>query len=239
MDQGITIPQHIAIIMDGNGRWAKQRGLPRSRGHIQGAQSVRNVVESCVKLGVKQLTLYCFSSENWKRPPEELSALMSLLEHFMHAERDELIRENIRLNVIGLRDGIPETTQREMDATLNATRDNTGLVLCLAINYGARREITDAASQLAQRTLKGEIRPEDITEEMFSSCLYTAGYPDPDLLIRTAGEMRLSNYLLWQLSYSEIWITQTMWPDFTEETLLQAIQDYSRRKRRFGGLVEY
>ena len=232
----IAIPRHVAIIMDGNGRWAVERGLARSEGHKRGADSVQRAVEFCVDKGIEYLTLYCFSSENWKRPQEELSALMFLLEQFMIVKRDTLIENNIRLRVLGRRDGIPETALKEMDKTIEATAHCTGLTLQLAINYGSRAEIVDACRALAQQVKDGAIQPEDIDENLIADNLYTAGAPDPDLLIRTANEMRISNYLLWQISYAEIWVTPVLWPDFDKSTFQQAIDDFNRRTRKYGGL---
>ncbi len=229
-------PKHIAIIMDGNGRWAREQGLPRVEGHRRGVKSVRSVTEECARLGLEHLTLYCFSSENWKRPQPELDALMSLLEQFMVEERAEILRENIRLTVIGRREGIPESVLKETDKTISLSRGNSGLHLCLAINYGGRGELTDAMQRLAVEVREGRLAPEDIGEDKIAEALYTAGTPDPDLLIRTAGEMRISNYLLWQISYSEIWVTKRRWPEFGRDDLHQAIRDFASRDRRFGGL---
>jgi undecaprenyl diphosphate synthase len=229
-------PRHIAIIMDGNGRWAQQQSLPRVSGHQQGAHQVRIATETCSKIGVEQLTLYCLSSENWKRPQEELEFLMLLLTQFMIEERQTMIDNNIRLKIIGSRDRIPADVQKEMDKSLQLTADNTGCCLCLAINYGGRAEIVDAVKQISDKVKANEIDSGAIDEQMVSDHLYTAGMSDPDLLIRTAGEMRISNYLLWQISYSEMWITQKCWPEFGEGDLLQAVEDFSKRKRRFGGL---
>ena len=225
-------PKHIAIIMDGNGRWANGRGLPRVEGHKAGAEVVRKITEYCAEIGIEQLTLYCLSSENWKRPKEELELLMQLLSAYMIGERPTLLKNNIRLAVIGSRQGIPESILAEMDESVRLCSKNDGLCLCLAINYGSRGEIVEAVKAIIAEGKP----PQEINEATFSEHLYTKGMSDPDLLIRTAGEMRLSNYLLWQLSYAEIWVTQTCWPDFTPELLQQAIQDYTRRTRKFGGL---
>lgn len=230
------IPRHIAIIMDGNGRWAQQRGLPRPLGHKAGADAVRRALSTCSDLGVEALTLYSFSSENWKRPADEIAALMGLYIHNMRLERDNLVRHNIRFRQIGRTEGLPEDALRELAETLEATSRCTGPVLCLAINYGSRDEIVQAAKQLAQEAARGELNPEAINEDLFAARLHTAGLPDPDLLIRTAGEMRLSNYLLWQLSYAEIHVTPTLWPEFGQEHILAAVRDYAGRQRRFGGL---
>ena len=229
-------PRHIAVIMDGNGRWAQQRGLPRIEGHRRGVSSVRRTTEECTRLGIEQLTLYCLSSENWKRPQRELDFLMHLLEQYMIEERTLLLNERVRVSLIGRREGIPDQVLEEVDRTIELTRNNPGLRLCLAINYGARAEIVDAARSLARDVQQGVLQPDDIDEEQFAARLYTAGMSDPDLLIRTAGEMRVSNYLLWQISYSEIWVTPKCWPDFDEATLHAAIRDFAGRDRRFGGL---
>ena len=229
-------PRHIAIIMDGNGRWAQQQSLPRIRGHQQGATQVRLVTEQCSRIGIEQLTLYCLSSENWKRPQEELEFLMFLLSQYMIEERQTMVDNNIRLKIIGSRDRIPADVQKEMDISLDLTAANTGTTLCLAINYGGRAEIVDAVRRITAEVQAGSIDADSIDEELVSNRLYTAGMSDPDLLIRTAGEMRISNYLLWQISYSEMWITKKMWPEFCEADLMEAIVDFSKRTRRFGGL---
>lgn len=230
------IPRHIAVIMDGNGRWAKQRGLGRSAGHRAGAKSVRATLEACSALGVEALTLYSFSIENWKRPAEEVDALMALYLEYMAAERHKLVEHNIRFMQIGRRDGLPASVLEALELTLDATKDCTGPILNLAVNYGGRAEIVDAARALAERVRTGAMRVEDIDEASLSASLYTAGLPDPDLLIRTAGEMRVSNYLLWQISYAELHVTQTLWPDFDEQSLFEAVRDYASRSRRFGAL---
>jgi undecaprenyl diphosphate synthase len=231
------IPAHIAVIMDGNGRWARQRGLPRHEGHARGAQSVRTAVEECCRLGVGQLTLYCLSSENWKRPQAELDFLMALLEQYLIQERDEILGQNIRFCTIGRREGLPPQVLREIDQNIRLSRDNTGMRLCLAINYGARGELVDAMRDVVRRVRQGRLRPEDIDEDVIGSALYTAGMPDPDLLIRTAGEMRVSNFLLWQISYAELWVTDRCWPDFDAAALHEALRDYASRNRRFGALA--
>ncbi len=230
------IPRHIAIIMDGNGRWANERGLPRRAGHKAGALAVRATVEECGRLGVEALTLYSFSLENWKRPREEIEGLMALYLEYMRAEREHLVKHNMRFRQIGRREGLPEAALAELDLTIEATRRCTGPTLCLAVNYGSRAEITDAVRSLARRVERGELKPEDIDESALSNSLDTAGLPDPDLLIRTAGEMRVSNYLLWQISYSELHVTPTLWPDFRAEHLQAAVRDFASRRRRFGGL---
>ena len=232
------LPRHIAIIMDGNGRWAVQRGLPRIEGHRRGVTSVRRITEHCARLGVEQLTLYCLSSENWRRPAHELELLMQLLEQYMIEERPLLMRERIRLSVIGRREGLPASTLEEMDRTVSVTAGNDGLRLCLAINYGSRAEIVDATRALAAEARDGLIDPLKIDERAIAARLDTAGMPDPDLLIRTAGEMRISNFLLWQISYAELWITEVCWPDFAEPDLDAAIAAFAGRERRFGGLSQ-
>jgi undecaprenyl diphosphate synthase len=233
-----TLPRHVAIIMDGNGRWAQQRGLPRIEGHRRGSASVRAIVEECGRLNLQQLTLFCLSIENWKRPQQELEFLMLLLEEYLIQERAEIMEQDIRFTSIGRREGLPPNVLRELDTNVEMSRGNTGLTLCLAINYGGRTEITDAARSLAEQAARGELDPETITEDFFGGALYTAGMPDPDLLIRTAGEMRVSNFLLWQISYAELWVTDACWPDFSREQLHAALRDYAKRDRKFGGLNE-
>jgi undecaprenyl diphosphate synthase len=232
------IPRHIAIIMDGNGRWARDRGFPREFGHRNGARSVREVVEECGLLGVEYITLYSFSLENWKRPKAEVDALMNLCMAYLDGEEQELTRKGLRFRVIGRKAGLPaqvlEAIQRVTEATAKGTRGE----LCLAINYGARAEIADAARAIAEDVAAGRLKPADVDEAAVASKLYTAGMPDPDLLIRTAGEMRVSNYLLWQISYSELHVTNVYWPDFGRVHLHEAIRDYSRRTRRFGAVDE-
>ncbi|MCA9167281.1 MAG: di-trans,poly-cis-decaprenylcistransferase, partial [Planctomycetales bacterium] len=208
------LPRHIAIIMDGNGRWAQRQGLPRIEGHRRGVKSVRNTVEECARLGIEQLTLYCLSSENWKRPRTELDFLMHLLEQYMIEERSLIMQQNIRVQVIGRRAGVADHALREIDKTIELSRDNTGTCLCLAINYGGRLEIVDAVRDIAGCVQAGQLTPDQIDESVISEHLYTRGMPDPDLMIRTAGEMRISNYLLWQISYAELWVTQKAWPEF-------------------------
>lgn len=229
-------PKHIAVIMDGNGRWAQLQGLPRIEGHRRGVTSVRRTVEECARLGMDQLTLYCLSSENWKRPQQELDFLMHLLEQYMIEERSLLMEQNVRVSVIGRRDGIPESVLAEMDKTIEMSSKNTGTRLCLAINYGGRGEVVDAIKRIATDVAGGRLPIEEVDEETVSAYLYTSGMPDPDLLIRTAGEMRISNFLLWQISYAELWITERCWPEFGVEDLHQAIEDFANRDRRFGGL---
>jgi undecaprenyl diphosphate synthase len=231
------LPRHIAVIMDGNGRWARERGLPRHEGHRQGVASVRSTIEDCCRLGIGQLTLYCLSSENWKRPQAELDFLMALLHQYLIEERAEILEQNIRFTMIGRRSGLPDEVLQEIDENIRVSRDNTGLTLCLAINYGARTEIVDAVRALAERVQRGQLHPDAIDETMMSAALYTAGAADPDLLIRTAGELRVSNFLLWQISYAEIWVTPRCWPDFDLPTFHSALRDFAQRERRFGGLL--
>src|SRR5262245_7002343 len=231
------LPKHVAIIMDGNGRWARQRGLPRVEGHRRGVQSVRATIEECCRLGIEQLTLYCLSIENWKRPQAELDFLMLLLHKYLIEERAEIMEQNIRFTTIGRRSELPDDVLREIDENVRLSRDNTGMVLSLAINYGGRTELVDAFRGLAERVRQGRLAPEQVDEEAVAGALYTAGTPDPDLLIRTAGEMRVSNFLLWQISYAELWVTERCWPDFDAATLHQALRDYAGRERRFGGLL--
>lgn len=230
-------PRHIAIIMDGNGRWAERQGLARMMGHDAGGHVVRAITRECARLPqVDQLTLYCLSSENWKRPEEELAFLMQLLEAYLVNERPIMMEDNVQVDMLGRRDGIPDQVLEELDKTVTLSQQNNGLRLNLAINYGARGEITDAARTLAYRVMAGQLDPEDIDEAALGRELYTEGRQDPDLLIRTAGEMRVSNFLLWQISYAEIWVTEKTWPEFDEATLHAAIADYASRERRFGGL---
>jgi undecaprenyl diphosphate synthase len=229
-------PRHIAIIMDGNGRWARRQDLPRVAGHQQGVVSVRRTTEECARLKIEQLTLYCLSSENWKRPPTEISFLMTLLQEYMIAERETIMSNNIRVRMLGRRDEIPPHVLAEVDKTVALSQSNTGTWLNLAINYGGRAELVDATRKIARRVAAGQLAPDEITEDTIAAELYTAGAPDPDLLVRTAGEMRISNFLLWQISYAEIWVTDKCWPEFDEATLHQAIRDFAGRERRFGGL---
>jgi len=231
-----ALPRHVAIIMDGNGRWAQQRGLPRIEGHRRGVQSVRTTVEECCRLGIEQLTLYCLSIENWKRPRAELEFLMTLLQKYLLDERAEIMEQKIRFTTIGRRAGLPTDVLNEIDENIRVSRKNTGMVLCLAINYGGRTELVDAARALAEQARLGKLDPATIDEKDLSNALYTAGMRDPDLLIRTAGEMRVSNFLLWQISYAELWVTEKCWPDFDADTLREALRDYAGRERRFGGL---
>ena len=233
---GGPTPRHVAIIMDGNGRWAQNRGLPRIEGHRRGVASVRRITEHAARLGIEQLTLYCLSSENWRRPAIELDFLMHLLEQYMVEERSLLMRQRIRVAMIGRREGLPETTLAELDRTVGLTAGNDGMRLCLAVNYGARAELAEAARRIARDVAEGRLALESVDEEAVAARLDTAGMPDPDLLVRTAGEMRVSNFLLWQISYAELWVTETLWPDFGESDLDAAIASYAARTRRFGGL---
>lgn len=230
------VPRHVAIIMDGNGRWAKQRGFPRLAGHRAGIESVREVIRAASEIGIRYLTLYTFSRENWKRPLDEVRGLMSLLKRLVRRETLELKRNNVRLKVIGRIHELPEDVQAELRWAMEETRENTGLTVYLALSYSGRAEVVDAIRKLAQEVQNGNLRPEAITEEVFRGFLYDPELPDPDLLIRTSGEMRISNFLLWQLAYTEIYITPTLWPDFRREEFLRAIEDYQRRERRFGGV---
>ncbi len=231
-----ALPRHIAIIMDGNGRWAQQRGLPRIEGHRHAGESVRETVTQCARLGIECLTLYSFSLENWSRPRAEVDGLMSLYAQYLRSERGTILDNDVRLRHVGRRDGLPEAVLRELDETEGLSRNNHGLTLCLALNYGSRAEIADAVRDLAQRVRSGQLQPDEITEERIGNSLYTAGLPDPDLVIRTAGEMRISNFLLWQISYAELYVTPVLWPDFRGPDLYAAMQEFARRERRFGGV---
>jgi len=231
------LPRHVAIIMDGNGRWAQARGLPRIEGHRRGVATVRRITEHSARLGIEQLTLYCLSSENWRRPEAELAFLMHLLEQYMIEERSLLMRERIRLTMIGRRDGLPAATLAELDRTAELCAGNDGMRLCLAINYGSRAEIAAAARQVAADVAAGRLPLDAIDEQAVADRLDTAGMPDPDLLIRTAGEMRVSNFLLWQISYAELWVTDVAWPEFNEADFDAACASFAARDRRFGGLT--
>jgi undecaprenyl diphosphate synthase len=231
-----ALPRHVAVIMDGNGRWAQQRGEERIVGHAHGAASVRDIVTECARLRLRALTLYSFSLENWKRPQREVGFLMDLYVQYLAAERPTMMDNDVRFVQIGRREGLSEALLAELDLTTRMTSGNRGLVLALALNYGSRAEITDAARALARKAQVGEIHPDDITEDLFAQHLYTADLPDPDLLIRTAGEMRLSNYLLWQISYAEIYVASVCWPDFTVDELRRALRAYAQRQRRFGAV---
>lgn len=234
---GVTIeqiPRHIAIIMDGNGRWAKQRSMPRVEGHREGARIIESIALHCVDLGIKSLTLYSFSIENWKRPRAEINALMHIHSEHLVSIRPTLTKNNVRLLHLGRLAGLPKNLRNDLRDTMEMTADNTGMKLALALNYGGRAEITDAVRRIAQEYKNGEIGLDDIDEQCVSDHLYGAGLPDPDLLIRTANEMRISNFLLWQISYSEFYVMETLWPSFTKESLEEAILAYAKRNRRFG-----
>ncbi|WLD95186.1 isoprenyl transferase [Alkalihalobacillus sp. AL-G] len=230
------IPSHIAIIMDGNGRWAKKRGLPRIAGHREGMKVVRRIVKRANQLGVKALTLYAFSTENWKRPKPEVEFIMKLPEQFLLTYLPELIEENVQVRTIGQKEGIPSYTQKAVNEAIEKTKHNDGLILNFALNYGSRFEITEAVRQLSKDLDAGTISAEDVDENLIGSYMMTKGIGDPDLLIRTSGEIRLSNFMLWQLAYTELWFTDVYWPDFSEVDLEQAILDYQNRGRRFGGV---
>jgi len=231
------LPRHIAIIMDGNGRWANIRGMPRVQGHIVGAANLRNLITHCSRLQLEALTLYSFSAENWKRPKEEVEALMNLYVEYLIKEREEIMENDIQLIQIGRREGLPEKVLHELDTTVSVSQDNKGLKLCLAINYGSRYEIVDAVRVIARQVKSGELEPDQIDLEHINNALYTTGIPDPDLLIRTAGEMRISNFLLWQISYTELYVTEVLWPDFSKDDLNEAIRAYAERERRFGTVI--
>ncbi len=232
----IPLPAHVAIIMDGNGRWAKKRLLNRIKGHEKGSQAVRTVVQSCRELGIRYLTLYAFSTENWKRPKSEVEALMSLLSRFLQSEKSELMENDIRLRVIGQIDRLPANVQDSLNDTIAATRNGSSMDLILALSYGARAEIVQMVQKLGAMIQRGQLTPEAITADLVTDHLYTRDIPDPDLLIRTSGEMRISNFLLWQIAYAEIFVTPTLWPDFSKQELLQILSDYQHRERRFGAV---
>ncbi len=228
------LPRHVAVIMDGNGRWASKRLLPRVEGHRAGIDAVRDVVETSARLGIGVLTLYAFSVENWKRPASEVNTLMGLLKRYLRSELQTLLQHDIRFRVIGRREELAPDIQRELAEAEASTAANRGMQFNIALNYGGRAEIVDAA----RRAIASGIRPDELDEQRFAGLLYTAGQPDPDLLIRTSGEMRVSNYLLWQIAYAEIWVTETLWPDFRCRHLLEAIVDYQKRERRYGGITQ-
>ncbi len=236
LDKKEPLPAHIAIIMDGNGRWAAQRGLPRSVGHREGANTLKRVVRVCDEIGIKYLTVYAFSTENWSRPKEEVDALMSLLLEFLRNADNELSGKNIKIKVIGEFEGLTAEIKKEIVRVVESTKNNTGLTLVIALNYGSRSEITSAVARIARDVKSGGLKPEDISEKLISDYLYTAGIPDPDLVIRPSGENRLSNFLLWQSSYAELWYSDILWPDFSKTHLLEAIGEYQKRNRRYGGL---
>lgn len=232
-----ALPVHIAIIMDGNGRWARKRNLPRVAGHRAGIKAVREVVETSADVGIKVLTLYAFSLENWKRPRSEVDTLMALLKEYLNKELDAIDRNNIRFQTIGRTDDLALFVRKELDKAIDRTRSNTGMLFNVALNYGGRAEIVDAVNRLLEQARKSPALLDGITEERFAKYLYTAGIPDPDLLIRTSGELRISNFLLWQVAYAEIWVTDTLWPDFRKRDLYEAIIAFQNRERRYGGLV--
>ena len=230
-----NIPQHVAIIMDGNGRWAKSRGLPKIAGHRQGVKAAQEAIKTAGELGVKVLTLYTFSTDNWKRPRQEINALFKMLEKYLSREENKLNKNNIKFSVIGRIEELPLTVKEKLRKVMESTKNNTGLILNLALNYGGRPEIIDAVRQIAVDFKEGGLDPNRIDEKLFSTYLYTKELPDPDLLIRTSGEYRISNFLLWQISYSELYITKKLWPDFKKEDFKKAIKEYQKRERRFGG----
>ena len=230
------LPRHIAVIMDGNGRWARERGLPRIEGHRRGSESVRACTAACIEAGVPYLTLYAFSKENWQRPADEVGALMLLLDRFLAERTAEIMERNIRLLAIGHLADLPGKARKRLEDTIAKSANNTALTLTLALSYGARTEIVDATRAIAREVKAGKLDPETIDEDTIASHLYTAGVPDPDLLVRTSGEMRISNFLLWQISYAEIVVTPKLWPDFAKEDLFAAMQEYARRNRRYGAI---
>lgn len=229
------VPAHVAIIMDGNGRWAAKRALPRQLGHKAGAKAVRESIATCLELGIRYLTIYSFSSENWRRSDEEVAGLMSLFVEVLEAEMDNLMAKRVRVRLIGSDAGVPEKTMSAFRSAERTTAGNDRLTLVVALNYGGRLELTDAVRAVAREVAEGQLTPDEITESTVTEHLYTRGIPDPDLLIRTSGEMRVSNFLLWQIAYSELWVTSVLWPDFRRGDLLRAILDFQRRSRRFGG----
>lgn len=232
------LPQHIAVIMDGNGRWAQRRHLPRVAGHRAGVQSARSVIETCARLEIPALTLYAFSMENWRRPKAEIDFLMRLLREYLRKELPTIHQNNIRMLVIGRADQLPDEVREDIERAMEQTAGNTGMVLTVALNYGGRAEIVDAFNRILDRVRNNGLANAQVDEEMISRFLYTAGLPDPDLLIRTSGEMRVSNFLLWQIAYAEIYVTETLWPDFNRAQLYEALLDFQKRERRYGGLAE-
>ena len=228
------LPRHVAVIMDGNGRWARQRLMNRIKGHEKGSETVRTVVRTSRELGISVLTLYAFSTENWQRPKAEVAALMTLLGRFLKSERKEMMDNDIRLNTIGQIDRLPDFVRKVLDEIMQVTGQNRSMTLNLALSYGARNEIVRMVRSIAEKSISGDITPEAISEQLISDHLYTADFPDPDLLIRTSGEMRISNFLLWQIAYSEIYVTKTLWPDFSKEEYIQILKEYQQRERRFG-----
>lgn len=230
------IPEHVAIIMDGNGRWARKKGLPRIRGHREGVNSVKEIVTVAAECGIRYLTLYSFSMENWKRPKTEIQALMRILKHYLREELPRMMRENIRFKTIGRLQDLSKSVRKVLEDTCESTSLNSGLTLILALNYGGRTEIVDGVRWAVEDAVAGRLRPDELDEERFSGYLYTREIPDPDLIIRTSGEMRLSNFLLWQASYSELWVTPVLWPEFRKEVFMEALREYFARTRRFGGI---
>jgi len=235
IDRG-ALPAHIAIIMDGNGRWARKRGLPRVAGHRAGINAVREVIEGSAELGIPVLTLYAFSVENWKRPQAEVATLMQLLKQYLNRELENIHKNNIRFRTIGRTDQLDPSVQRELEKAITRTASNTGMIFNVALNYGGRAEIVDAVNRIIRNGGKALAASGEVTEKQFANYLYTAGLPDPDLLIRTSGELRISNFLLWQIAYAEIWVTDTLWPDFDKRHLYEAIIAFQKRERRYGGL---
>ncbi|MDP6925220.1 MAG: isoprenyl transferase [Candidatus Scalindua sp.] len=232
------LPNHIAIIMDGNGRWARKRGFMRVRGHEEGVNSVREITTECARKHIGQLTLYAFSNENWKRSKTEVNFLMRMLKKFLIAERKTIRDNDIILKTIGRTEALPDNVKKELSISIKESKNNKGMVLCLALNYGGRTEIIDATKKLAADVKKGVRKLKDIDDDVFKEYMYTANMPDPDLLIRTGGEMRVSNFLLWEVSYAELWFTSVYWPEFKKKHLEEALKDYAKRERRFGGLIE-
>ena len=230
------LPLHVAVIMDGNGRWAKERGLPRIEGHRRGAESARAIIKAASEAGIRYLTLYTFSVENWNRPKTEVDAIMKYLAYYLKKESPELDRNNVRLEVIGQIHRVPEPVQKQLEKSRQQLSKNTGLTLVLALSYGARAEIVDASRTIAEKVQSGDLVPEEVTETLFGMHLYTSQIPDPDLLIRTSGEMRLSNFLLWQVSYAEMVVTETLWPEFRKAAFYNALEEFAKRHRRFGKL---
>lgn len=229
-----NLPKHVAIIMDGNGRWAKKRTLKRIKGHEKGSRSVRDITRTCRKLGISVLTLYAFSTENWLRPAREVSGLMQILKRFLKSEQDEMMENNIQLNAIGEISRLPEDVQNSLNKSIELTKKNNGMILNLALSYGSRTELVSVVKKIATMVKEQSLEPNSVNEEFISSLLYTKDIPDPDLLIRTSGEMRISNFLLWQIAYSEIYFTDTLWPDFTSEEFIDILKNYQHRDRRFG-----
>ncbi|MBE5829193.1 MAG: isoprenyl transferase [Butyrivibrio sp.] len=238
MEENLNIPAHVAIILDGNGRWAKQKGMPRNYGHMQGAKAVEDILVDARDMGIKYLTVYAFSTENWNRPEAEVSALMTILRNYLKTSIKKSMKNNVRCRVIGERSKLSDDIQAAINELEDATKDNTGLTFTIAINYGSRDEIRRAVKKIADKAVRGEISPDDITEEMISKNLDTDFLPDPDLLIRTCNEQRISNFLLWQCAYTEFYYTPVAWPDFNKAELIKAVESYSTRNRKFGGLKE-